>query len=211
MTFGNGTVRATSAGMAVGLAVALTAAGCGRFLPGKPSQGSTTTTTTTTAPTPTPVITTPAGTGAPVTGPARLVKRQVPKLGSVVTDADGWVLYRYDRDSPSPKVENCNGDCAKVWRPVLTIGIPVTEGVDPTLLDTVVRPDGTMQVTLNGWPMYRYTGDRKPLDVKGQGVNGAWWAIAPDGSRSLGVPATTARAVPLAPDPTTTPTGGYGY
>jgi predicted lipoprotein with Yx(FWY)xxD motif len=153
--------------------------------------------------------------GAPVVnGPASLIKKNIPKMGSVVTDKDGRVMYRFDKDSKSPAKSNCDGTCAKVWPPVLTLGIPVVDGVDPTLVDTVVRTDGTMQVTIGGWPVYTYIGDKKPLAWTGQGVAGTWWVIAPDGKKNLTcVPTATPKAVPPPADdaqPTASPTDGGG-
>jgi predicted lipoprotein with Yx(FWY)xxD motif len=39
-----------------------------------------------------------------------------------------------------------------------------------------------MQVTYNGMPLYRYSGDKNPLDTNGEGVNGAWYVISPTGT-----------------------------
>ncbi|MFC8278133.1 hypothetical protein ACFUJR_37525 [Streptomyces sp. NPDC057271] len=33
-----------------------------------------------------------------------------------------------------------------------------------------------------GWPVYRYTGDTAPGQTAGNGVDGTWHALAPDGS-----------------------------
>ena len=71
-----------------------------------------------------------------------------------VTDGEGNVLYRYDHDQPS--VSTCFGACAATWIPVLTSGTPAVTGIDPTLVSTLRRPDGTLQVTLAGWPLYRH-------------------------------------------------------
>jgi predicted lipoprotein with Yx(FWY)xxD motif len=199
-------------GLAIGLAAALSAAGCGGFraAPSRRSNATTYGSQPASAPAPAATSAAPAPAAPPVNGPATLIKRQIPNMGSVVTDAGGHVLYRFDKDTSKPPMTTCAGDCAKVWPPVLTLGIPVVQGIDPTLVDTVVRPDGTMQVTLNGWPMYSYLGDPKPLAWKGQGVAGTWWAFAPDGRKNLTcVPTATPKAVPPPPDPT--PTGDSGY
>ena len=36
------------------------------------------------------------------------------------------------------------------------------DGVDATLIGTVVRPDGSKQLTVDGWPVYRYIKDMRP-------------------------------------------------
>ena len=37
-------------------------------------------------------------------------------------------------------------------------------------------------MTAEGWPLHRYTGDEAPGDANGQGVDGTWFVLAPDGT-----------------------------
>ena len=37
--------------------------------------------------------------------------------------------------------------------------------------------DGTIQVTYNGLPLYRFQGDKQPGDTNGQGVGGLWSVV----------------------------------
>jgi predicted lipoprotein with Yx(FWY)xxD motif len=108
-------------------------------------------------------------------------------MGAVIEDEGGWVLYRFDRDVAKPKSKsNCEGDCAKVWPPALTNdGKPTLKGVDKKLVGTVTRADGSLQLTVAGWPLYRYLGDKKPGTWKGQNVGGTWFVIKPDGTKNL--------------------------
>jgi predicted lipoprotein with Yx(FWY)xxD motif len=66
---------------------------------------------------------------------------------------------------------------------VLSDGSPVAldEGIDRGLVGTVQRADGTTQVTLAGWPLYRFVDDTTPGDVTGDGVGGNWSAVGRDG------------------------------
>ncbi|WP_189336501.1 hypothetical protein [Actinoplanes ianthinogenes] len=115
-----------------------------------------------------------------------LTGTSVPRMGKVVEDQDGFVMYRFDDDGDDPAKSNCNGDCAKVWPPALTNdGKPTLKGVDQKLVGTVTRADGTKQLTLKGWPLYRYVGDKKPHQWKGQNVNGKWFVITPTGTKNL--------------------------
>jgi predicted lipoprotein with Yx(FWY)xxD motif len=114
-----------------------------------------------------------------------LIGKRVAKMGRVVTDEDGWVLYRFDKDTADPPTSNCSGICAQVWPPVLTDGEPALTGIAEDRIGTITRQDGTRQVTLGGWPLYRYVGDRKPGQWKGQGVSGTWFVVAPDGKKNL--------------------------
>jgi predicted lipoprotein with Yx(FWY)xxD motif len=140
----------------------------------------------------------PAEPAEPVTTPNSLVAKTIPKMGQVVTDARGWTLYRFDRDTGGARpTSNCVGTCADVWPPALTDGHPTLVGIDPKLVGTIRRPDGTLQLTLHGWALYRYIGDPKPGAWKGQGVAGTWWVSARDGSKNLTcVPKGTPKAVP---------------
>ncbi|MCX4820858.1 SCO0930 family lipoprotein [Streptomyces sp. NBC_01142] len=105
-------------------------------------------------------------------------------LGKVLTDSAGLTLYRFDKDTDSPPKSNCEGDCAKAWPVVAAGGVTAAPGVDTSLLGEVTRADGTKQLTIAGWPMYRYAKDTKAGDAKGQGVGGTWFASAPDGKKA---------------------------
>jgi predicted lipoprotein with Yx(FWY)xxD motif len=155
---------------------------------------------------PTPMSTASAGAQAPageVT--TKLAAGRIPRMGAVVTDSDGFVLYRFDKDAAKPPTSNCAGACVKTWAPVLTdAGTPTVEGIDQNLVGTVRRADGGTQLTLAGWPLYRYAGDAKAGSWKGQGVGGTWWVIAPTGKKNL-------TCVPTAtPTAWTPPSGGTG-
>ncbi|MFR9803975.1 hypothetical protein ACL02T_16985 [Pseudonocardia sp. RS010] len=109
-------------------------------------------------------------------------------LGTIVTDAAGHVLHRYDGDSAAPSTTTCTEDCAAEWPPVLLPDgeQPELLGVDASKVGTVTRTDGTKQVTLAGWPLYRYAGDDGSLTTTaGQGTGGAWFAVTPDGSKAV--------------------------
>ncbi|POX51042.1 SCO0930 family lipoprotein [Streptomyces sp. Ru72] len=106
------------------------------------------------------------------------------KLGKIVTDGAGFTLYRFDQDTAEPPKSSCDGDCAKAWPPVPAEGATVASGIDTSLLGEVTRSDGTKQLTIAGWPMYRYAKDTKAGDVNGQGVKGTWFATAPTGKKA---------------------------
>ncbi|MFE2751536.1 hypothetical protein ACFXGA_05980 [Actinosynnema sp. NPDC059335] len=114
-----------------------------------------------------------------------LVGKSVPKMGDVVQDGDGRTLYRFDKDTADPAKSNCEGQCAVTWPPLLSNGTPRLEGVDPALVSTVKRADGTEQVTLAGWPLYTYAKDEAPGQWKGQGVGGTWFVVQPNGKRNV--------------------------
>ncbi|MFD6228236.1 SCO0930 family lipoprotein [Streptomyces sp. NPDC060232] len=117
------------------------------------------------------------------------------QLGSVLTDSAGLTLYRFDKDTAKPPKSNCEGDCAKTWPVVAAGDVTAASGMDPSLLGEVARGDGTKQLTVAGWPVYRFNKDAKPGDIKGQGVGGVWFAFGPDGKKAAkGAPAEAAPA-----------------
>lgn len=143
-----------------------------------------------------------SGTNSNVKLTEELKASTIKKMGKVVVDQGGWVLYRFDKDKADPPKSTCNGDCAKVWPPSITDGNPSIEGISTDLVGTVTRDDGTKQLTVNGWPVYRYIGDKTPGKWTGQGVAGTWWVIDPTGKKNLTcVPtATPTAAKPPADD-----------
>ena len=45
-----------------------------------------------------------------------------------------------------------------------------------------MRPDGTTQLTINGMPLYTYSGDSASGQASGQGIQGVWFAVSASGS-----------------------------
>ena len=129
-----------------------------------------------------PVSVPPSGTG-PVR-PAGLFVVTSRTLGLIVIDTEGYVLYRYDGDDNQPSRAACVDSCVAGWLPVRAAVNLRIDGIDRQLIGMVDRPDGTAQVTLAGWPLYGYAGDRMPGDTFGHGRDGRWFAVAPDGSRA---------------------------
>ncbi|MEU4335979.1 hypothetical protein AB0F59_15375 [Micromonospora lupini] len=121
-------------------------------------------------------------------------------IGTYVADGRGMTLYRFDKDSAKPSKATCAGDCAKTWPPLLisSPGQIYPDGVDPQLVGYVERPDGTCQVTIGGWPVYRFAKDTAPGDIRGQGVGGTWFAVAPTGDRTKPLPEVVTVPTPTA-------------
>ncbi|HEX3173546.1 MAG TPA: hypothetical protein VHQ43_04915 [Solirubrobacterales bacterium] len=104
--------------------------------------------------------------------------------GKVLVDSRGFTLYFFKKDKGGKSA--CYGGCAKVWPPLT--GTPKGEGgAMASKLGTSERTDGTTQVTYAGWPLYTYTADAKPGDVKGADIDsfGAeWYALHPNGKEA---------------------------
>lgn len=98
-------------------------------------------------------------------------------LGEVIVDGNGMTAYVYDKDTQGASASACTGACLQTWPPILVSAEkPTADGITGEL-GTIKTPDGKMQVTLNGWPLYLYAGDAKAGDVTGQGFKGIWWVV----------------------------------
>lgn len=107
--------------------------------------------------------------------------------GLILVNDKGIPLYIFTADTQGSGVSTCNEDdgCSADYLPFVSEGEPVPgEGVDPTLLGTLTREDGTKQVTYNGWPLYTYKQDTMAGDQYGEGrdaFGGLWHWITPTG------------------------------
>ena len=109
-------------------------------------------------------------------------------LGKILVDSTGRSVYLFEKDT-GPK-STCSGACAQEWPPVTTSGKPTAgDGLTASMLGTTKRSDGTTQVTYNGHPLYRFSGDNKPGDTAGQNIDafGAeWYVLSPAGNKVEG-------------------------
>ena len=116
----------------------------------------------------------------------QLTKGKAGGLDPIVVNGAGLTLYRFDKDSADPAKATCDDDCAQTWPPVTiqTGGKIFISGLRQADVGTVTRDDGRLQVTIHGWPVYRFAKDTKAGDTKGQGVGGTWFGVRPDGGKA---------------------------
>ena len=106
-----------------------------------------------------------------------MLESKVTSAGKVLANPHGMTVYYYAEDKPGSGVSACTGACAQAWPPVIA-PVRVPSGVKlPGPLGTIVRANGQRQVTINGYPIYRYSGDMAPGQAKGNGVEGEWHVI----------------------------------
>ncbi|AFD24650.1 hypothetical protein [Deinococcus gobiensis] len=98
-------------------------------------------------------------------------------LGSVLTGPNGLTLYTFAKDTAG--VSNCTGTCAVNWPPLLVAQLPTRGTAVRGSLETLIRPDGSRQVTYQGKPLYYWKGDLKAGDATGEGVMNVWSAARP--------------------------------
>lgn len=131
----------------------------------------------------------PSQTAVPAASGGSLKTANDPKLGQILTDSRSMTLYLFLKDTPGSS--SCSGSCLTLW-PAVTVGGEQPPAADAAItgkIGTIQRQDGTVQVTINDLPLYTFSGDTKPGDVNGQGINefgGLWYAVNPDGSANTG-------------------------
>jgi predicted lipoprotein with Yx(FWY)xxD motif len=126
------------------------------------------------------------------TGRATLSLRQT-KLGPIVVNAQGRTLYLFARDRSGRST--CTAACAKFWPPLLTRSKPSAgTGLNPRLVGTTRRANGSLQVTYNRHPLYTSALDKAAGQANGQrrtAFGGRWYAVSARGTAIVGTATTT--------------------
>lgn len=97
--------------------------------------------------------------------------------GEFLVGPDSLTLYMFTRDPLGESV--CYDQCAERWPPLLVDSaddVTVAEGILGEF-STIERTDDTLQVSLNGMPLYYWVGDVAPDDIGGQGRGRVWWIL----------------------------------
>jgi predicted lipoprotein with Yx(FWY)xxD motif len=145
-------------------AVALTVAGCSKATGAGSGYGAYGNQTTAAAPASSPVQTI-------------ALKTESTRAGTVLANGGGMTLYYYSEDKPGSGKSVCTGACIRAW-PALAYPVRAPAGVHlPGKIGYIVRPSGFKQVTINGYPIYKFAGDKAPGQAKGNGIEGAWHVI----------------------------------
>ena len=104
---------------------------------------------------------------------------------TVLTDAEGYTLYWFGPDNAT--MSACEASCARTWPPVAA---PAVEGAGVAgALGAIARPDGSLQATYDGHPLYTATADKEPGQARGNGVwdgGGQWHEVVVRGSGNGG-------------------------
>jgi predicted lipoprotein with Yx(FWY)xxD motif len=133
---------------------------------------------------------------------------QASSVGTVLTNESGMTVYEAQQESGGKIL--CTGSCLSFWYPVTagSGGTPHAAGDITGKLGTIKRPDnGTIQLTINGHPLYTFRQDSGPGSAKGNNYTDSF------GGRSFTWHALTAAGTPAsaAPAASSTPTSGsYG-
>jgi predicted lipoprotein with Yx(FWY)xxD motif len=149
--------------------------------------------------------------------PSAIVKTvSNPTLGTILVDSRGMTLYHLSGEQSGKLICTSSG-CLGVWRPLTAPSSWAPSG-EVGSLATVKRPDGTIQVTYKGTPLYTFAEDKQSGEAKGQGIKdvGTWSAVTTSsGGTAPSTPSSS--STPSAPPSTSSSSepssgsGGYGY
>ena len=123
-----------------------------------------------------------AQSGSPGQKGSQVATANVSGVGTVLVNGQGFTLYHLTTEKAGQI--HCTGSCATVWPPLISSGTPGSVAGASGTFGTVTRPDGGTQLTYNGMPLYRYSGDTKAGQANGQGIQGVWFAVTASGSSS---------------------------
>jgi predicted lipoprotein with Yx(FWY)xxD motif len=156
--------------------LALAASACNLPLTPVPGRGSTPGPVPPPATGPTAAVPNTGGSGS-----AQLLIRKTGRYGKILVDGSGRTLYMFTQDGTN--TPTCLQACAKLWPPLLAPAnsVMVQPGISSSLIGLVARPSGTRQVVYNGHPLYYFTRDSGPNEIKGEGFKGAWFLVSPAG------------------------------
>ncbi len=91
-----------------------------------------------------------------------------PTLGSILTDGRGYTLYYFTKDA-LPDTSLCTGGCVTNW-PLFYVENPqLGDGLDMADFSSIMHPEGGMQTTYKGWPLYYFMSDLNPGETSGEG------------------------------------------
>jgi predicted lipoprotein with Yx(FWY)xxD motif len=136
---------------------------------------------------------------------AVVVKTASSSLGTILVDSQGMTLYHLSGEQ-NGKFICTSTACLGVWHPLIAPSSGAPSG-EVGSLGTVKRPEGTVQVTYKGTPLYTFTQDKQAGETNGQGIKdvGTWSAVTTSSS-STPAPSTSSSS-----EPEKSSGGGYGY
>jgi predicted lipoprotein with Yx(FWY)xxD motif len=104
--------------------------------------------------------------------------------GDILANPHGMTVYWYTADKKGSGVSACTGSCAVEWPPVAApVRLPAGFKLSGPI-GYIVRANGEHQVTVDGYPIYRYAGDKAPGQTSGNGIGGVWHIVKVKKSKS---------------------------
>jgi predicted lipoprotein with Yx(FWY)xxD motif len=139
---------------------------------------------------------------------AIVVKTASSSLGTILVDSQGMTLYHLSGEQGG-KFICTSSACLGVWHPLIAASSGAPSGGVGSL-GTVKRPEGTVQVTYKGTPLYTFAQDKQAGETSGQGIKdvGTWSVITTSSSST-----PPSRSGSSEPEKSSggSSSGGYGY
>jgi len=123
----------------------------------------------------------------------------------VAVNAQGRTLYALSTETEHHLLCKSRA-CLRTWPPIKASSLKEKLHAGPGVhgrLGVMRRPDGSLQLTLRGHPVYRYSGDEGRDEDNGEGIplfGGVWHAVSAASGASKPAPTP-----PMTPMPTPTP------
>ncbi|MBO0804044.1 MAG: hypothetical protein J2P25_13345 [Nocardiopsaceae bacterium] len=115
----------------------------------------------------------PSG-GTSATSAKTLLIVEKTMAGYVLATGTGRTVYWYGKDARGSGKSACTAGCLSAW-PAVTGKPYVGPGVKLAgKLGSITRPDGTVQATYNGYPLYTYAAGTATGNTSGNGEGGVW-------------------------------------
>jgi predicted lipoprotein with Yx(FWY)xxD motif len=107
-------------------------------------------------------------------GPRTVAKSVRLKGRTLLTTTSGRTLYSLSAERHRKFICTEASGCTGIWHPLTVASGVVPKG--PVKLGTIRRPEGTIQVTYRGLPLYTFAADKRRGQVKGEGLKdvGTW-------------------------------------
>jgi predicted lipoprotein with Yx(FWY)xxD motif len=152
----------------------------------------------------------PAAQRSSASSSAVVVKSASSSFGTILVDSQGMTLYHLSGEQ-NGKFICTSSACVGVWHPLIAPSGGSPGGAVGSL-GTVKRPDGTVQVTYRGTPLYTFTGDQQSGETKGQGIKDVGtWSVVTTSSSSTPAGSTSSSSEPEKPSGGSSSGGRYGY
>ncbi len=140
---------------------------------------------------------------------AVVVKTTSNSLGTILVDSQGMTLYHLSGEQ-NGKFICTSMACLGVWHPLIAPSSGTPSG-EVGSLGTVKRPEGTVQVTYKGTPLYTFAQDKQAGETNGQGIKDVGtWSLITTSSSNTPAPSTSSSSEPEKSSGGGS-SGGYGY
>jgi predicted lipoprotein with Yx(FWY)xxD motif len=138
-----------------------------------------------------------------------VVKTGSSSLGTILVNSQSMTLYHLSGEV-NGKFICTSSACLGVWHPLIAPSSGTPGGVVGSL-GTVKRPEGTMQVTYKGMPLYTFAQDKQAGETNGQGIKDVGtWSVVTIGSSTAPAASTSSSSEPENSSGGSS-SGGYGY